>query len=719
MFYLTTIAMKRADIKHVNWIIFFTSVSFILLMPACQRTDETREYGWFDFVIPDLDSSATVVDMSFLNAGIAGNTGYITLKDGHFADGNRDKIRFFGTNLTFGSCFPDKETSIALAARLRKLGMNVMRLHHMDNQSAPGGIWDKEKKSLDPDQLDKLDWLIYQLKLHGIYTNINTHVSGNYPGMDYKGIEHFNYGKTIDQFYRPYIEKQKVYARMLLTHKNPYTGTTYAEEPAVAFVEVNNENSLLSSWYLLPQMNKEHKTALIGLWKNWLNSNPDYKKNIVSGDLMKIISNYKSGTTEFQKEALWSFLVDTEMSYAKEMIDYFKNDLKVKALVSETQASYSGVAGVLRESEYADYIDMHSYWEHPSFPGKSWSRTDWRIRNSSMVSDKNGGTLPRFGQHRVAGMPLTISEYDHPAPSFFCAEMFPMLCSFAAFQDFDGLYQFACGSPYNKGMIPGFFALNGHPLKQIFVPAGAVMFRMGEVKAGEHYVQLGLPKESVVSELIKTGETLRLHGTNMNLIWDAAGSTDALAVMHPISVNTKSKELKLSENVATPSEPWVSETGELEWDNRDSVNAVFKINAPAARAAIGYIGGKNIDLGTVSIQMDTTKYNWATITLTALDGKPIEESSRVLLVAAGRVENTDWKWDEKFTTLGGDWGKAPTRAEGIPAKLIFRDMDKFSVHSLDPAGNQVTELKVSKKGGAQVINIGARYKTLWYILTRQ
>jgi hypothetical protein len=144
----------------------------------------------------------------------------------------------------------------------------------------------------------------------------------------------------------------------------------------------------------------------------------------------------------------------------------------------------------------------------------------------------------------------------------------------------------------------------------------------------------------------------------------------------------------------------------------------MKVIAPAVRAAVGYIGGKNIELGSVSIRMDTTKYNWATITLTSLDGKPVEESSKVLLVAAGRVENTDWKWDEKFTTVGGDWGKAPTRAEGIPAKLIFRDMGKFSVHALDPEGNEVTEVMVSKKGGDQVINIGAQYKTLWYIITR-
>jgi hypothetical protein len=205
----------------------------------------------------------------------------------------------------------------------------------------------------------------------------------------------------------------------------------------------------------------------------------------------------------------------------------------------------------------------------------------------------------------------------------------------------------------------------------------------------------------------------------MNYIWDEAGSESALTLLHPISVDTEATELKLSEKADRPEGTWVSETGEISWDNNDSINAVFKVNARAAKAAIGYIGGKNIDLGTVSVQMDTTTHNWATVTLTSLDGKPLEESSKVLLVAAGRVENTGWKWDEKFTTLGGDWGKAPTRAEGIPAKLIFRNMDKFKVHALDPTGKEIIEVVVLKKRGDQILNIGAQYKTLWYILTRE
>ena len=35
----------------------------------------------------------------------------------------------------------------------------------------------------------------------------------------------------------------------LLTHVNPYTRTSYAQEPCVAMVEINNENGLISRWW--------------------------------------------------------------------------------------------------------------------------------------------------------------------------------------------------------------------------------------------------------------------------------------------------------------------------------------------------------------------------------------------------------------------------------------------------------------------------------------
>lgn len=711
--------MQRLKISFYHHLKFSGIILTLVLLYSCAGSpDENREYGWIPFTVLDLDTAENAVDMSFLNSEAAGESGFITVKDGHFIDGKGQRIRFFGDNLTFGGCFPERDVATQIAAALQKKGMNVVRFHHMDNQSAPGGIWSESMDDLDPDQLDKLDWLIYQLKLHGIYSNINTHVSFTYPGVNYEDIEQFNYGKGIDNFYRPYIEMQKKYAKKLLLHKNAYTGNTYANEPAVAFVEVNNENSLLSNWALLPKLNRDHKMALIGQWNAWLDSHSVY--NSVNGkDLMEIIQNYENKDTDSQIRMIWHFLMDTEMAYAKEMTDYYRNDLKIHALIAESQASYSGVEGILRESSYSDYIDMHSYWEHPRFPGRSWSRSNWLIRNSSMVSDHGGGTVLGFGEHRVKGKPLTISEYDHPAPSFFCAEMYPMLNAVAAFQDFDGIYHFTFNGPYDQGKIQGFFSSAGHPLKQIFIPVGAVLFRMGAVSPGEHPVQLDLPPAAVLDELVEFGNRLRLHGSNMRGVWEKAGANSSLIIAHPMEVNMGGKELKLSEPVENPTDGWISDNGEILWDNRDSTEAIFTVNAPAARIAAGYIGGKQIELGDVTIAMDSTTFNWATISLTSLDRKSIEESSKILLIAAGRVENTDMGWNDDKTSVGTDWGSTPTRAEGIPARIIFSNMKPFSVNALDSAGNVGTKIRPVKQGNRRVLNIGAQYQTLWYLLTRE
>ncbi len=688
-------------------------LSMILQISCTPEKEEIPEYGWFDFVISDLDTTKNAIDLSFLNEKIAGENGFVLVKDGHFVDGNGSKVRFFGTNLTFSSAFQDKETATKIAARLSKLGMNVVRFHHMDMRATPAGIWDSTMLKIDPAQLDKLDWQIYQLKQHGVYTNLNLHVSRTYPGLESE-VAQFRFDKSIDHFYRPFIELQKEYAKDLLTHKNPYTGTTYTDEPAIAFIELNNENSLLSNWKELAQLKGELKASLNEQWKKWLKVHAN-----TSPDLFKIIENYDSKSTDVEKELFWKFLVDTEMAYAKEMSEYVKVSLKAKPLITDTQASYSGIAGIHREATYSDFIDMHAYWQHPSFPGDSWSRTNWLIKNSSMVSDKKAGTLARFGQHRVAGMPLTISEYDHPAPNFFVAEMYPMLNAVAAFQDWDGIYHFTFDGPWDTGKINGFFTSAGHPLKQLFIPVGSVIFRMGGINPGKHRVQLHLPERSVIDELVKSGGTLRLHGSNMNYIWEEAGAPKALPLLYPFEVTLEGETVELSETVEEPKGAWLSETGELTWDNQDSTASVFTINTESVKGAIGYIGGKSINLGNVTIAMDSTEFNWGVITLSSLDGKSIENSTSILLVAAGRVENANMQWNKEKTTVGSGWGDSPTRAEGIPAHVYFENMDKLSATTLDPNGNMDKALKVYKKGKQQTLVLGSQHKTLWYLISRK
>ena len=242
----------------------------------------------FPFVLPWDDAApGTITDVSFLNAKPAGVNGSIVPKNGHFVEsGTGRRVRFLGTNFAAKCAFPSHADAVKVAARIAKLGINLVRLHHMDNDGWGTGasIWDtsvKDRQHIDPAQLDKLDFLVAQLKKNGVFSNINLHVSRQFSAADgfpaSVSTIPFDFDKRVDEFDRRMIQLQKNYARALLTHVNPYTHLSYAQDPAVAVVEINNENSLIGeSWASqglgsgLEVLPEPFRGELVGFWNAWL-----------------------------------------------------------------------------------------------------------------------------------------------------------------------------------------------------------------------------------------------------------------------------------------------------------------------------------------------------------------------------------------------------------------------------------------------------------------
>ena len=110
------------------------------------------------------------------------------------------------------------------------------------------GLLKPRSTELDPAQLDRLDFFVAELAKNGVYANLNLHVARRYDGLEGPAAKRFEFGKMLDWFYPPFIESQKVYARALLAHVNPYTQHAYTAEPAVLCVEMNNENTALPFW---------------------------------------------------------------------------------------------------------------------------------------------------------------------------------------------------------------------------------------------------------------------------------------------------------------------------------------------------------------------------------------------------------------------------------------------------------------------------------------
>ena len=159
------------------------------------------------------------------------------------------------------------------AATLARFGINMVRLHFLD-LPAPRGIVDASKndsRSFDLQQLDRLDFLFSELKKRGIYADLNLNVGRSYKAGD--GVQDFDkiqWGKGLTLFDPRLIELEKEYARQLLTHVNPYTGLAYRDDPAIAIVEILNENGLYLGFRApTPYYNEE----LTRLYNDWLRRN--------------------------------------------------------------------------------------------------------------------------------------------------------------------------------------------------------------------------------------------------------------------------------------------------------------------------------------------------------------------------------------------------------------------------------------------------------------
>jgi hypothetical protein len=277
--------------KKFHSLIFTIIFLFLSSYTICA---ETNDSDWFPFSFPEeMDENSPLNIGKLVLDPPAGKHGFLTVSGNSFIFEDGTPAKFWGTNLCFDACFPEKKEAEKMAARLAFFGFNAVRLHHMDYYFEPRGIFkdvspvykDPQKKrtgALSEKQLDKLDYLIYQLKERGIYINMNLLVSRHFTEAD--GVPHAKElgmaAKPVSMFDPHLIELQKKYAKDLLTHKNPYTGLTYAEDPAIAMIEITNENSVLTDWKinrLNPEKNSlkncippYYANYLDMLWNNWL-----------------------------------------------------------------------------------------------------------------------------------------------------------------------------------------------------------------------------------------------------------------------------------------------------------------------------------------------------------------------------------------------------------------------------------------------------------------
>ncbi len=690
------------------------------------------------YVMDWRDNSAPLADLSSFLDVPAGRDGPITIQDGHLVTPDGRRFRIWGVNVTGSACFPSRKNAPVVAAHLARFGINCVRFHFLDsNWSASLFVRGRDDtRALDPNQLDKLDYFVAELKKRGIYTNLNLNVGRTFrKGDGVRDYEYLGLAKVVNYFDERIQVLHKEYAQQLLTHRNPYTQTEYRHEPTVAIVELVNENSIVEAWFsdrLLGRNTQKYPgtwtdiTAwyaekLTAKYNGWLEENLSDEElrelrqtaGVAEGQLVPRLTKaqFKDAPAErFHAEA--GFYMHLERGYFKGMYDYLKNDLGVRSLIVGTSDHNHWNTGypLLVSTSQCDVIDGHVYWQHPRYlRDPQTGRRTFSIPNTPMVDDPLNSTVVQLSRSALAGKPYTVSETNHPFPNEYACEGVGILAAYAALHDWDGVffYTFEHKAPAEwDARMPSHFEIRPDPAKMMNIAAGACLFLRGDVRAARETIERSYTPEQV-RESIRSSQRP----------FFTPGFDPALALIH----STRIRDFTTAAGPypkAETSDAIVSDTGQLAWRHGDNRQGLVTVETERSQGLIGFVGQSRPTLKNLAA---TVENEFCSIILTSLDDKPIGQADRLLLVTTARAANTGMKWNAKRTSLT-DWGTAPTVIEPVKGVVTLRGIEsagEVEAVPLDSGGKALGRpIKGQKVGAGSRIALGEP-ATPWYLVRIQ
>ena len=620
-------------------------------------------------------ATTSPADLAFLHDAPAGKDGFIRVQGGHFVKPDGKSIRFWGVHLTDWSPgsieLPAKEDTPMWARTLARYGVNIVRLHFIDKW-APTGITDGSKddtRSFDAQQLDRLDFLVSELKKNGIYMDLNLNVGRYYKeGDGVRDAEQINrnWVKSLSLYDKRIIELEKEYAHNLLTHVNPYTKTEYRNEPAIAIVEILNENGIGQGYRPPTQF---YADELDGLYNTWLKANltPEQLQKLreeagVQGDapIPRLAGNARATAPKDRYETEVRFFMDLENKFYQDMKTYLR-ELGVKQpLIGTADHGHSGPPwAMLTSLSKLDALDGHIYWNQ--YVG---------VGDVPMVNDPLHSTVVQLSRTAFAGKPYTVSETNHPFPNEYASEGIPILAAYAGFQDWDMIIMYTFEpkkDPAWKPYVGDPFDISHDPVRMTEMAAGALMFLRGDVKPARQTVERTYSTQQVLDAGLLPGG---LRGGSEQPYF-TPGFPLSLPLEHGVRIKSFDGP-PTAHYDASAANPIVSDTKELSWYTSDAKTGLVTVETDRAQALIGFVKANHRTLKNLSADISN---NFATILLTSMNDKPLASADRMLLNACSRVANTEEKWNDAHTGLGrGGQGHSPTLIEPVTGTVTLRNI---------------------------------------------
>ncbi len=648
--------------------------------------------------LPERDGfrADALLDLRGLNEKIAGQSGFVRLaRDGEsFVLGDGTPARFWGVT-TYVQRDRTVEELAHHARFLAKRGVNMVRLHgHMDPKEKNARLTDVDEKAIDE------AWkLVAAMKKEGIYVTISPYWSANVKHVPTQwGIDGWpeNEAPFGLLFFNPKLQEgYKAWLKALLSRPNPYTGIPLAKDPALAIIQLQNEDSLL---FWTAQSIKGKQAELLGrqfgewlkakygslsaafaAWRNEKVPEDRPDQGIVGLLLVWEWTQARQGGRKRRLDDQLEFYAKTMHRFNQECERYLREDLDCKQLLNAGNwrtADSAKLDDAERWSYTANEVIAVNRYYSPVHIGPD---RGWRINPGDTFEDASVLLRPRefpLNLRQAAGHPMIVSESHWVPPLGYQSEGPFLVATYQSLTGVDVFYWFGTGEAEwsNQDRAPWDSASRakwaiGNPMVLGQFPAAALLFRKHYLNEGNCVVEEFRSLDEIwkrVPPLLAedpgydpnrdVGDTARRSA--------AARGIDPLAfLVGPVKVHwsaqpAKAKVVDPGKFIDPKARVIRSNTGQIRWDYG---RGVCTIDSPCAAGASGFLKNRGV-VETSSVTIDSQN-EYASVLVVSLDGEPLERSRKMLVQVGTQARPTGWV--EREATFKSDDGKQTIKGEQV------------------------------------------------------
>ena len=705
-----------------------------------ERTGLADPGTWAFEPEPDRFAGAALVDLRGLNEPVAGQSGFVRRSpDGDdFVLGDGRPARFWAVNT---NVFRTADLAgVERHARfLAKRGVNMVRAHLQVSVDADGSrITDTDARTLDD-----VRKLVAGMKGAGIYTTISPY----WAAAQHRVPRSWGLDAPVDQdaqgllFFDEKLQAgYRAWLRALYAPVNPYTGIPLAQDPAVAIIQLQNEDSLLF-WTAGNLKGAPLRRLGIGFGKflkgkygsvsaaarAW-GAGAELKEDDPGHGYMHLqhpweLTQERPGGMGKRLADQTEFLARTMRAFNEATGTFLRQELGCRSLVNAGNWRTADQARLLDAERWSylanEVVAVNRYWGPVHLNPKHPDRAGYAVEAGDLFTDPSACTDPRelpVNAREVSGYPFIVTESTWTAPGSHGAEAPFLVAAYGSLGGLDGFYWFATESP--EWELPGGkFGLADPAILGGF-PAAALAYRRGDIRQGEVIHEerpLGdvwgrkppiLAEDPGFDPNRDAGDRPVLAGAQAgDPLAYLAGRVEAVYGGDP----AKTRTADLAGLIDRRAKRVRSVTGELDLDWGQGT---VTVNAPRAQGAAGFLAKRGtFQLADLLVESGNT---YGVVLAVSLDGEPLAASRRVLVqtttVARAhgfRSEPASFKGSDGKGTYEGyrllALGGPPWNVVNTDVTVTLRNPRLTAAVLLDPNGEAIRDLSATAARGALTV----------------